>query len=108
MTFRLRASGAMTKLEIREIEQGGNDASSAIRETRSVHLAAAFTHDGLLKADVIAGPAIIEEPAHVTVIFPSDTLRVDSFGNLIVTLGGYLCPRLHPSIRLRLRSSATT
>ena len=94
VTFRLRAFGAMTKLAIREIEQGGHDASSAIRETRSVHLDGARHETGIydrrnLKAgNVIAGPAIIEEPAHVTVVFPSDTLRVDSFGNLIVTLGG--------------------
>jgi N-methylhydantoinase A len=94
VTFRLRAFGEMPKLEVREIEQGGEDASSALKETRSVHLARARQDCGvydrtMLKAgNIIAGPAIVEEPAHVTVIFPGDMLRVDSFGNLIVTIGG--------------------
>lgn len=94
VTFRLRAFGEMQKLDINPIESGGEDASSAIKETRSVHLAGVRQDTGVydrskLKAgNVIAGPAIVEEPAHVTVIFPGDTLRVDAFGNLVVTIGG--------------------
>ncbi|MCC6791393.1 MAG: hydantoinase/oxoprolinase family protein, partial [Thermomicrobiales bacterium] len=94
VTFRLRAFGEMQKLDFNPIESAGEDASSAIKETRSVHLAGVRQDTGVydrskLKAgNVIAGPAIVEEPAHVTVIFPGDTLRVDTFGNLVVTIGG--------------------
>jgi len=94
VTFRLRAYGAMDKLQILEIEAGGEDAEGARARTRPVHLAGARHQCGIydrskLKAgNVIAGPAIVEEPAHVTLIFPGDTLRVDRFGNLVVTIGG--------------------
>ena len=83
----------MKKLEIREITRGTDNANAALRETRSVRLAGARRETGvydrskLLAGNVIEGPAIIEEPAHVTVIFPGDVLRVDAFGNLIVTIG---------------------
>jgi N-methylhydantoinase A len=94
VTFRLRAFGTMPKLSITEIATGGEDATAALRETRSVHLAGerrecgVYDRTKLLAGNVIAGPAIIEEPAHVSVIFPGDTLRVDRFGNLVVTIGG--------------------
>lgn len=94
VTFRLRAFGAMEKLAIQTIEAGGEDSSAALRETRSIHVAGKRHECGIydrgkLKAgNVIQGPAIIEEPAHVTVIFPQDRLTVDQFGNLIVAIGG--------------------
>lgn len=94
VTFRLRAFGAMQKLDINEIERGDDDPSAALKETRSVHLAGVRGETGVydrakLKAgNVFEGPAIVEEPAHVTAIFPGDTLRVDAFGNLVVTIGG--------------------
>lgn len=94
VTFRLRAYGAMAKLAINEIEGGGEDADHARVRTRSIHLAGErrdcgiFDRSKLLAGNIIAGPAIVEEPAHVTLIFPGDTLRVDRFGNLVVTIGG--------------------
>ena len=94
VTFRLRAFGEMQTLAVREIAAGGEDASAALKERRSVHLAGARRECGvydrgrLTAGNVIAGPAIVEEPAHVTAVFPGDTLRVDPFGNLIVTIGG--------------------
>jgi N-methylhydantoinase A len=84
----------MQKLEIHEIESGGEDPSSALKEKRSVHIAGVRQETGvfdrakLQAGNVIAGPAVVEEPAHVTVIFPGDTLRVDAYGNLVVTIGG--------------------
>lgn len=94
VTFRLRVYGAMAKLAVSEITAGGEDPSAALVRTRSIHLAGARRETGiydrrkLLAGNVITGPAIIEEPAHVTVIFPGDVLRVDRFGNLVVTIGG--------------------
>jgi N-methylhydantoinase A len=93
VTFRLRAYGAMKKLQIQPIAAGSADASAALRETRSVRLAGARRETGiyerakLVANNVITGPAIIEEPAHVTVIFPGDVLTVDAFGNMVVTIG---------------------
>lgn len=93
VTFRLRVFGEVEKLELRKIAVGSVDATGAIRETRSLYLAGLRhvcpIYDRLkLKAgNVISGPAIVEESAHITVIFPSDTLCVDNFGHLIVTIG---------------------
>lgn len=94
VTFRLRAFGAMKKLEIRSIPTGGESAGDALRSRRQVFLAGVrhdcpvYERQKLLAGNRIQGPAIIEEPAHVTVVFPGDTLRVDTFGNLIIQIGG--------------------
>ena len=42
----------------------------------------------LLHGNVIAGPAIIEEVASTTVVEPGDTVTVNAFGHLVMTLGG--------------------
>jgi N-methylhydantoinase A len=92
VTFRLRAFGLMTKLSLKEIEAGSSDASVARR--RSAFLAGQ-RHDvpiyerALLRAgNVVPGPAIVEEPTHVTVIAPGDAMTVDRFGNLVISIGG--------------------
>ena len=93
VTFRLRAFGAMTKLAIRNIAIGNSNAEAALVRTRLIHLAgqrrdcAIYERSKLLAGNVIHGPAIVEEPAHVTLIFPGDILRVDAYGNLVVTIG---------------------
>jgi N-methylhydantoinase A len=93
VTFRLRAFGAMTKLAIRDIAIGSSNAEAALVRNRLIHLAgqrrdcAIYERSKLLAGNVIHGPAIVEEPAHVTLIFPGDILRVDAYGNLVVTIG---------------------
>ena len=42
----------------------------------------------LLQGNVIAGPAIIEEAASTTVVEPGDTVTVNAYGHLIMTLRG--------------------
>jgi N-methylhydantoinase A len=42
----------------------------------------------LLAGNEIRGPALIEEHASTTVLMPRDKLKVDAYGNLIVTVGG--------------------
>jgi N-methylhydantoinase A len=43
--------------------------------------------DLLRAGNKIAGPALIEEHASTTVVFPGDTLSVDRFGNLVIEIG---------------------
>ncbi|EPR21304.1 MULTISPECIES: hydantoinase/oxoprolinase family protein [Agrobacterium] len=50
------------------------------------HQAPVYDRGDLLFGDVIPGPAIIEEPASVTVLNPGSTLSVDEFGNLIIDI----------------------
>ena len=47
-----------------------------------------FDRTKLLHGNVINGPAIIEEVASTTVVEPGDTVTVNAFGHLIMTLGG--------------------
>ncbi|MEA2516118.1 MAG: N-methylhydantoinase, partial [Thermomicrobiales bacterium] len=93
VTFRLRAFGRMKKLRLDELPQSGSDPSAAVMGRRPVYLAGAsrdcgvYDRSRLTVGNVIAGPAIVEEPAHVTVVLPGDELRVDRFGNLVITVG---------------------
>ena len=41
----------------------------------------------LAAGDRIDGPALIEEHASTTVLHPGDTLTVDDFGNLRISIG---------------------
>lgn len=50
------------------------------------HQSPVYDRGDLLAGHVIVGPAIIEEPASVTVLNPGSTLTVDEFGNLIIDL----------------------
>jgi N-methylhydantoinase A len=43
-----------------------------------------FSRDLLRAGQTIAGPAIVEEAASVTVVNPGQELRVDEYGNLLL------------------------
>ena len=45
-----------------------------------------YARKALLAGNKITGPAVIEEHASTTVLFPGDELEVDAFGNLLITL----------------------
>ncbi len=47
-----------------------------------------FRRSDLRQGHEIAGPAVIEEPASVTVIRPNQQAKVDGWGNILVTQGG--------------------
>ena len=55
---------------------------SSVRETDT------GDREKLFKGITIEGPALIEEHASTTVLHPGDTLEVDQYGNLIVTVEG--------------------
>jgi N-methylhydantoinase A len=48
------------------------------------HQTRVYQRSTLCWGSVIEGPALIEEYASTTVIFPGDHLKVDRFGNLII------------------------
>jgi N-methylhydantoinase A len=73
----------------REIEQGIG-APRAVERRMVVyidghHESPVFRRDTLLAGDRIAGPAMIEEAASVTVLNPGHVLDVDRFGNLAIS-----------------------
>ena len=47
-----------------------------------------FARHELLAGNKIEGPALIEEHASTTVVLPNDSLEVDQFGNLVISITG--------------------
>ena len=46
-----------------------------------------YARKELLAGNKIIGPAVIEEHASTTVLFPGDAVEVDGYGNLLITIG---------------------
>ena len=93
VTYRLRAFGRMKKLRLAKVPAHQGDVKSALVRRRQVHLLGRNRDCGIYdraklgSGAAIHGPAIVEEPAHVTIVLPGDELTVDDFGNLIITVG---------------------
>jgi N-methylhydantoinase A len=47
----------------------------------------AYRRDALRAGNRIAGPALIEEHASTTMLFPGDRAEIDAFDNIVVTIG---------------------
>jgi len=47
-----------------------------------------FARHELLAGNRMEGPALVEEHASTTVVLPGDSLEVDAFGNLVITISG--------------------
>ena len=89
VNYRVSAVGASSKPEL--LEQGDGDAD-ALKGQREV-----FFEDGRLLCPIyerswlkpgrqIDGPAVVEQIGSTTLLCPRQSARVDSYGNLIITL----------------------
>jgi N-methylhydantoinase A len=92
VNFRLTGLGAVRKPELGRIASNGT-VESALKGTRDVdfdelgrHESRIYERERLGAGAVLEGPAVIEEPAASTVVFPGQRLHVDELGNLIVEL----------------------
>ena len=92
VTFRLEATGLVSKATLKEHPLGGPDARGAIREQRNVWLAESrdfvscpvYAREDLKPGNRFAGPAIVEQMDATTVVLPGMTARVDAYLNLIL------------------------
>jgi N-methylhydantoinase A len=94
VNFRVTGFGSVQKPELRRLAAEG-DAATALKGSRDVDFdalgrreAEVFERARLGPGSELEGPAVVEEPAASTVVFPGQSLRVDDFGNLIVDTGG--------------------
>ena len=95
-TFRVSAIGIVPKPRLPEIENGGEDSSNALKTRRKVFFKSyndyiecpIYDRAKLLTNNLIEGPAIVEEPAHTTVINKGNKIEVDKYGNLILNVQG--------------------
>jgi N-methylhydantoinase A len=93
VNFRLTAFGTVRKPGLARIPANG-DARAALKGTRNVDFdelgrqeTQTYERSRLGAGTALEGPAVIEEPAASTVVFPGQRLRVDEYGNLIVETG---------------------
>lgn len=95
VSLRVTVTGMLEKPTLEQIEAGGTEppdaANTGARPVRFGENAldtGTWDRTKLLAGNVITGPALIEEHASTTVLHPGDTLEVDAFGNLIISVGG--------------------
>jgi N-methylhydantoinase A len=94
VSLRVSAIGALTKPRLPEIAQGTSmPADSVGKGTRRVVFdqygeldSSVYERAGLLAGNTIQGPAVIEEAAATTVVEPGDSVTVNRFGHLVMTL----------------------
>ena len=88
---RMAAAGEPYEPKRRELVPG--DGRAASYDQREVWFdgrfvpARLYRRDGLKPGDELHGPAMITEYTAATVLPPSDSLRVDAFGNLVIAVG---------------------
>jgi N-methylhydantoinase A len=89
VNYHITAFGRVKKPEIRELDGRGGKVDEARKATRRVnfdelgfHEAEIYERDSLPVGEPVRGPAVIEEPAATTVVFPDQQLTRDNYGFL--------------------------
>jgi N-methylhydantoinase A len=90
VSLRSTVTGALAKPRPAKIAAGGPEVS--VQETRRITFAgedaeASVVDRAVLRAgNRLVGPAVIEEYASTTVLYPGDRLTVDEYGNLVIEI----------------------
>jgi N-methylhydantoinase A len=92
VTFRLEATGLVSKATLAAHPSAGADANGAIRESRDVWFTESgdflscpvYAREDLKSGNRFSGPAIVEQMDATTVVLPGMTARVDPYLNLIL------------------------
>ena len=94
VNFHVTALGVVEKPSLRELEPDGRSPEQALKGYREVdfdelgwHRSALYERSRLGAGAKVEGPAVVEEPAASTVLFPGDRLTVDTYGNLTIEVG---------------------
>jgi len=96
VSLRSTVTGAMRKPALDQIKRGSRKPPAAASTgKRAVHLGEGgfrptptYRRDALLAGNRIKGPALIEEHASTTVLMIGDTMTVDAYGNLMISVAG--------------------
>jgi N-methylhydantoinase A len=101
-SLRSSVTGVLNKPEFASVPVGGPDTpEKAGRGTRAAWFdgefadTPVFAREFMQAGNVIRGPALIEEYASTTVLFPGDELAVDRAGNLMIRVGANLSPAVY-------------
>ncbi|SAK85893.1 5-oxoprolinase (ATP-hydrolyzing) [Caballeronia fortuita] len=89
VTIKVTAVAASGKPELRMLPESATapqrNGSRRVRYEDGWLDTPTYDRAALLQGQTIEGPAIVEENASVTILRPKQTLRVDPYGNLIIT-----------------------
>ncbi|HXE46269.1 MAG TPA: hydantoinase/oxoprolinase family protein [Conexibacter sp.] len=92
VNFRLTGWGAVTKVGATEQAALAGAPDRALKEERDVDFdelgrqrARVYDRARLGAGDELDGPAVVEEEAASTIVFPDQRVRVDGHGNLVIT-----------------------
>ncbi|HEX9837285.1 MAG TPA: hydantoinase/oxoprolinase family protein, partial [Alphaproteobacteria bacterium] len=95
VSLRTTVTGVMKKPPQEKVAMGkAAPEKKAFTGNRAVYFTGGFVETPtyaraeLLGGNKISGPALIEEHASTTVLMPGDDMEVDSFGNLVIAVGG--------------------
>lgn len=94
VSLRSATIGLMKKPERAPLANNGVSPEAAFRGKRPVYFSgvglvetATYDRTKLTAGNRIAGPALVEEHASTTVVWPQDKVEVDAFGNLHIEIG---------------------
>jgi N-methylhydantoinase A len=96
VSLRVTVLGRMEKPPRHQVAEGAQQPdAAALRTHKPVYFRSAagfvatpvYQRERLKSGNVLEGPALVEEHASTTVVQPGDTLRVDVFGNLQLSIG---------------------
>ncbi|PZC47854.1 MAG: N-methylhydantoinase A [Chloroflexi bacterium] len=93
--YRARAYVVVPKANLSQEATSGSSAAPTPSSHREVFLSEdggakqwpIYDRDSLAPGNQIAGPAIVDQFDSTTVVYPGQSLEVDSFNNLIITIG---------------------
>ena len=93
VNLRVRAVGHTDPPELRPQPLQGENALAALLETRPVlfeegeHATPFYRAEALRPGNVIAGPAVVVRADTTVLLSPTDSARVDGYGNLLIEVG---------------------
>ena len=92
VNVRMRAIGKIKDIPVKKNPEVRKVSKSALKTPRKIYSKGAFAEwqifdrSKLVSGNSVRGPAIVEEPHHITVVMPGQTMKVDRYRNLIINL----------------------
>jgi N-methylhydantoinase A len=93
INVRMKAIGKIKEIPVKKNKESRKVPQAAFKAKRVVYSDGkllkwtVLDRSVLLPGNTIKGPVIVEEPHHVTVVLPGQTIGVDKFRNLVITIG---------------------
>jgi N-methylhydantoinase A/oxoprolinase/acetone carboxylase beta subunit len=88
----MKAIGKIKDIPVKKNPEVRKVSESAFKTPRKIYSEGAFAEwqifdrNKLVSGNSVKGPAIVEEPHHITVVMPGQTMKVDRYRNLIINL----------------------